>query len=450
MTVVGALLLLWPALNNGFPLAYYDSVAHLSTAAHFRAVPDRPPGYGLFLTLGEVTGTIWVPVFLQALFTSLLLLRLLLAYGAARRWLLAASGVLLLLVTSSVAKYPSWLMPDVMLSWLFLGVLLTLASARRVDQVIGALAVVFAIVVANAHLALGLGVVSLLGCWLLWKRRSSWPLRRRQILRLMLLLVCGVPLASLVSAAVGAGFTPTRGGAVFFTARLHEGGLLLTTLDERCGSQKWKLCEHRETFRRHLDDSADWYLWAHDTPLHQVGGWSPESQREHREIVAQVLLDQPLALARTSLSRAAQQLGTMDSSGGLMPRIDASGLARMSWFLTERDRRAFVKGSQYRGRPVRLRVLRIDEYGQHVFFVGLVVVLAVVFALRRSWASARVLLAVLVLLLLSAALIGLTGTVLGRYMARVAWLLPYCLLLALLVGLPSWGRVRGMLRGWAR
>lgn len=441
MTLLGALLLLWPALRNGFPLVFYDSVAHLSTAATFHAVPDRPPSYGLFLTLGEVFGSIWVPVALQALLTSLLLQRLLWAYGGARRWAFAATGMVLLLLSSNVAKYPSWLMPDVMLAWLFLGVLLTLASRRRSDQWIGALAIVLAVIAANFHLALGLGVALLLGLWALWMRRSLGPLRRRRVLRVVLLIGCGWPLASLINMAVGAGFSPTRGGSVFLAARLHEGGLLLTTLDERCSQRTWKLCEHRETLRTHLEDNADWYLWAHlQSPLHRVGAWSPGSQREHGEIVRQVLRDHPLAFLQTSLVRAWQQLWTMDSSAGLQPRIDHPGLERMSWFMTKRDRHAFMLSAQFQARPWRLRVLRLDEPLQHIVHFWLAAVLAVGFALRRRWAPARVLLGALLFILMGAVLIGLTGTVIGRYMARVTWLLPYCTILALLAGMPRWRR----------
>ena len=55
----GGLLLLWPALLNGYPLVFIDTHAYLAQTIVPRMAWDKPWVYGPFLHLGHWQLTLW-------------------------------------------------------------------------------------------------------------------------------------------------------------------------------------------------------------------------------------------------------------------------------------------------------------------------------------------------------------------------------------------------------
>lgn len=150
----GAIILLWGALYNGFPLVYNDTGTYLSSGLTLELPLDRPIFYGLFLRATQALSlNLWTPIAAQALILAWLLLLvirkvrpgvalwetagvwLLLAFGTALPWfcgqlmadvftgILALSGYLLILHRPSLR----WL-ETAFLSALFLVSLLVHSS----------------------------------------------------------------------------------------------------------------------------------------------------------------------------------------------------------------------------------------------------------------------------------------------------------------------------------
>ena len=65
-----AVLLLWPALWNGYPIVFADTGTYLSQAIHLYAGWDRPIFYSLFMLPLHATVTVWPVVVAQALLTA--------------------------------------------------------------------------------------------------------------------------------------------------------------------------------------------------------------------------------------------------------------------------------------------------------------------------------------------------------------------------------------------
>ena len=67
---LSALLLLWPALRNGYPIVFDDTGTYLSQAVHRYLGWDRPVFYSLFLFPLHLTLTTWPDVAAQALLAA--------------------------------------------------------------------------------------------------------------------------------------------------------------------------------------------------------------------------------------------------------------------------------------------------------------------------------------------------------------------------------------------
>ena len=77
--LAATLALLWPALQNGYPLLRFDSAGYVADALRLQFFEGRPLGYPLFLAVPARTGTLWTALVLQSFGTCLLALRLAIA-----------------------------------------------------------------------------------------------------------------------------------------------------------------------------------------------------------------------------------------------------------------------------------------------------------------------------------------------------------------------------------
>ena len=68
--LAGAALLSWPALLNGFPLVYIDTVSYLGQTVMGEWPWDKTPAYGAFLHLFHWRLALWPAVAAQALIGS--------------------------------------------------------------------------------------------------------------------------------------------------------------------------------------------------------------------------------------------------------------------------------------------------------------------------------------------------------------------------------------------
>ena len=74
MVPAATLLLLGPALINGYPLVYADTGTYLTSGFQLGIPADRPLGYGLFCRLFSGDGlSLWGVVIAQALLSAVVL-----------------------------------------------------------------------------------------------------------------------------------------------------------------------------------------------------------------------------------------------------------------------------------------------------------------------------------------------------------------------------------------
>ena len=291
LTVATALLLA-PAIWNGFPLVYYDSVDYLQLPFIWQMPIYRTAGYALVTILGRLAHSLWAVPLLQSALVAYVL------YEALRRFqprapetaLVAVAGLLLL--TSGLPWFTSEIMPDAFTGIVVLAFAILvcdeglLGSARRAGLT-AILALAIAVHTSHAALTGGL-LLSLLLVSL--AAPSLWPGLLYRLKLPFLAFMIGLGLAT------GANFAATgrpfllQDNAVLTLGLFIEDGLAEKYLDHACGKPepKYQLC----AARRRLPHNANMFLW-HDRDFDKLGGWMGMHD-EARRIVRASIKSYPL------------------------------------------------------------------------------------------------------------------------------------------------------------
>jgi hypothetical protein len=307
---VAALVLLWPAFWNGYPLVFSDTGTYLTQAIEHHLGWDRPPLYSLAILPLHMTLTTWPVVAAQALVTAHLLRLLCRALlPAARVWWLPALCAVLA-VASAAPWFAAQLMPDIFTPLLAIALSLLALTPDRLgsgERLWLILLSAFMIGVHQANLPLALALLLLLAP--LRRDRAAGGLRR---LLAAPALACAALLA--VNLAGHARLSLAPYGNVFVLARVIEDGPGLDALHRRCPHPGWRLCAWRDAMPANADD----FLWRDDSPLLLAGGARLVSA-EADGIIAAAVADEPGATARAALRNFARQATHFATGDGLDP-----------------------------------------------------------------------------------------------------------------------------------
>ena len=130
--LLSAILLLWPALLNGYPIVFDDTGTYLSQAVHRYLGWDRPVFYSLFLFPLHLTLTTWPAIAAQALLAAytLHLVRRVLLPAISPWWLPPFVGHARPSATA-LPWFAAQLMPDIFTPLLILALALLLFAPER-------------------------------------------------------------------------------------------------------------------------------------------------------------------------------------------------------------------------------------------------------------------------------------------------------------------------------
>ncbi len=297
-----ALLLLAPALFNGFPLVYADTGTYLSSGFHPGVPADRPIGYGLFCRICSANGaSLWGVVAAQALIAALVLVHAW-QVAAGRRWGLFLVTMTVLSATTGLGWYTGRLLPDAFTAPAIVSTaLLVLAPLRLPWRIIHAMVVSLACSTHFSHLLIipATAFLSLAIQRALLRERAS-PAGTMTVLASLALAV-GFLLAG--NRIAGHGWVLSRGTPLVLLGRTVDAGAMPGALQRHCPTHHWSLCEGPAP-----RDSRE-LLWGTDSPVTRAGGWDaflPEA----KAMTAVLMADAEVrgALWRTAWRDAARQL----------------------------------------------------------------------------------------------------------------------------------------------
>ena len=435
-----ALLLLWPALWNGYPIVFADTGTYLSQAIHRYAGWDRPIFYSLLIFPLHATFSLWPVIVAQAHLVAWLL-------WLVWRTLLPGVSPILFVVGIAALAVGTWLpwivsevMPDVFTPLLILCLCLLTWLPDRLTQrqqvVVAALA---SLMIASQQSSLPLACVLLMVLSILvWshqsprhrnpaKRTTSFnqgPGPARRCLLVVLPPVLALLALCLVNLAAHGRFAASPFGNVFLLARVIYDGPGLETLRRDCPTRHWQLCPY---FDR-LPPTSDEFLWSPDGPLFLAGGAKAVSI-EADAIIGATLQAHPGAEARAAIRNTLEQLYLFSSGEGLTswPAEVSPNIERD---FPPREAASYAAARQQAGNlvvPPPLPTLH-----RYIALGGVAACLILLpIAMARRAPSAGFLLAVIIALPLSAAITGGLSAPHARYQSRIMWLPPFIAALSL-------------------
>lgn len=311
--VISLLLLLAPALWNGFPIIFHDTGGYIGRVLEMNLAPGRSFFYGVFLW---ATSLGWWWFFGVVLVQSLVVLRLihllLRCHELPQGPLPLAMIVAILALATGVSWYTAQLMPDILVPLTVLSLWLLGFRAKRLrgwEKMEVSSVALLGLLSHMSCLALGIGLAGcILACrWL----TGNWRLNDRAT---PLLPVATVGVALVLMPLVHGlflgkwGYTP--GGPAFLYGRLVQDGVAERWLAENCPVPGIQLCGLQER----LPTTADDFLWNGGSPFIDIGSWNEEAGRELGFLVKRSFLDLPGMTVGTGLVSAARQL-TMNATG---------------------------------------------------------------------------------------------------------------------------------------
>lgn len=281
----GALALLFPAFNNGYPFLYADTSTYL-TGGFLGAVSDiRPITYGLFLRHVSLMESLWLVVIAQALILSALVHLFFRVFSttADNSGFRPLVTLVALSLTTHIGISTGMLMPDFLTAASIIGVAILLFASplRWAEMVFCGVVAWFGLSSHYSNHYIFLCVLLGVGgywAWQRWVARSTFrPRRFGWVVGLWGLAYFTIPALHYMH---GGGFVRDKASHVFMIGRLNQMGLLKPFLQENCDSSgNWGLCAFKDAI-------PDDFLWNSESPVYKTGGWAANKADYNRVLAA--------------------------------------------------------------------------------------------------------------------------------------------------------------------
>lgn len=308
------LLMIAPALWNGYPLLQWDTGGYLARWYEGYLVPSRSTVFGLYLHYGEPLG-FWINLALQSLAT-LWLLQLTLRVLAIMQTFRFVAISLVLMLSTALPWLASMLLTDIFAGLSVLSLFLLVIGGNKTSMLEKLALFVFTAFAAGTHSAtLGVLVGLCIAGWLL----RPWLGRRLPISGLVqatMTIVAGSLMLLAANHALSGQWAWTPGGYGVAFGRMMQDGIVARYLDEHCGRETYRLCP----YRNELPPTADEFLWGKSVfnTLGRFEGMNEEMSR----IVVKSLAAYPAWQAGAALRAMGQQLlhvATGEGTSGWIP-----------------------------------------------------------------------------------------------------------------------------------
>jgi hypothetical protein len=417
---VAVLLLLAPALWNGFPLLQYDTGGYLARWYEGHLEESRSTVYGLYLVL-TARPDFWPAVAIQAMLTVWVLWLTLRAHALASPLVLVVTAAVLAIATS-LSWLASTLLTDIFAGVAVLALYLVVLRADTLARwerwaLIALLA--FSAATHTATLAVLLALLAA-GLLVALVRRRLVPFAG--LARGAFAIVISIALLLAANVAVAGRLAWTPGGSAIPFGRMLQAGIVARYLAERCPDPRLpKLCANRDK----LPTDSDFFFWGSDL-FDELGRFEGLGD-EMRIVVRESLTAYPAAQLAAAITATAQQLVRVATGYGI--RTD---IWHTHWIIetfTPHATPAMKAAHQQRG---DLDFTAINHLHVPVAWGSMLLLLGVIAlaARRRQYAGIGDLAAVVALAIVAnAAVCGALSNPNDRYGARMVWLATLVVLL---------------------
>lgn len=294
------LMLLAPALWNGYPLLQWDTGGYLARWYEGYLVPSRSTAFGLYLHFGE-DSAFWINLGIQALATLWILQLTLRVLGMAQPLRLLAISLALVL-TTSLPWLASMLLTDIFAGLSVLSLFILAVHRERTSTAEKCLLfglTTFAAATHSATLAMLLGLCA--AGWII-RPFSRGRISVGGLTQASLTIAAGAALLLSTNFALSGQVAWTPGGYGVAFGRMMQDGIVARYLNDHCRQLELKLCPYRDR----LPATADQFLWG-NSMFNTLGRFQGLND-EMGFIVLHSLVEYPAWQAEAALASTAKQL----------------------------------------------------------------------------------------------------------------------------------------------
>jgi hypothetical protein len=294
------LMLLAPALWNGYPLLQWDTGGYLARWYEGYLVPSRSTVFGLYLHYGEDSG-FWINLGIQALATLWILQLTLRVFGMAQPLRLLAMSFVLIL-TTALPSLASMLLTDIFAGLSVLSLFILVVCGERTTAIEKCCLFALTAFAAASHSATLSVLLGLCGLGWIVRPLSRGRIAVSGLTQGSLTIVTGAAMLLSTNFALSGQLAWTPGGYGVAFGRMLQDGIVTRYLRDHCPQQSLKLCP----YRNELPATADQFLWG-NSMFNTLGRFKGLND-EMGFIVLRSLAEYPALQAKAALTATAQQL----------------------------------------------------------------------------------------------------------------------------------------------
>jgi hypothetical protein len=424
---ISVVIPLWPALLNGYVLAYPDTGAYIYSG-HTGNVPvDRPLMYGFLLRHISLSWSLWPMIIFHSV-TITFLLRELIAkfteFNSLRLAINTGVTVLLLSLITALPYHVCQAIPDI-LSACTVIIFFLLVSHRGQWSIneylmLGLFVLFFPTHASNLPVMLLTVFLFMLAQWLIYRNRMMF---NSLLLLSFMILFTGWLSGAGLHYIKSKQFVFSRGAHMFLMGRMLESGVLKPYLNDKCVNENLSLCERKE----HLPEKAFQFLWEggvyYDEQCMNQGGWENcwnIRQKEYMGMLLDMVTHQPYAgmIIKTSVMESWRQFYMFHCDD--LPPMKEAVYPLIRDFYPD-DQHQFEQAKQFN------ETLRFDTMSNIqlvAVIIGSVVLLVLLLFRQLPQIYVSALMFFVFSLISNAIVCGAISNVVNRYQGRLIWLIP--------------------------
>ncbi|MCW5688245.1 MAG: hypothetical protein KIT76_06845 [Pseudolabrys sp.] len=308
---LSTLLLVAPALWNGFPLLEYDTGGFLARWYEGTLLINRPLIYGLLLMI-NVPFAFWPVLIIQSWLTIWVLALVLRTHGYGGRPMLLLGIIAVLSVVTTLPWITAILLTDIYsgLAVLAFYMLLTRSELLTRGERYGLIALIACAAASHSATLAVLMLLSAASLVLTLVDRRRLP--RLRVAQGVLAIALGAVIVLGTNFILVKRLAWTPGGFSMYFGRMLQAGIVPKYLDKHCPDPSIKLCAIKDQ----LPDNADDWFWADKNfdKLGRFAGMSAEMERVALGSAAEF----PLDVLKTTIEATAVQLVAVRTGEGVV------------------------------------------------------------------------------------------------------------------------------------
>lgn len=433
--VIGLILLVGPAIRNGFPILHADSGTYLLEGFGSKIPVSRPITYCLFVRFTSYIYSLWSVIIVQSIIVYWMIwLTINTILGKRDIAWLPFMAVAILSATTGISYYASQIMPDIFLSVALMAifVLTQRGNLPVYSLVMVGLLLWISLIVHLSNLPIITCVSIALLALMIYFRKTFLKKTFKNIAVLFSVLLISWLTNPFFSYSYGEGFQMSNSSNIVFFSRLLQAGAAQQYIKDKCKEDdQYYLCKYLDEIDNY--NRLDVFLWSdtsllYDHPCNEKS-WDACWRERNKEfgLVNSAILSHPASRA-IFLKAVWNDFLLQLRSFELTSYVSFSAGSHIEYPMKTyfaRDYPSFVNSLQYSGTlnfPEQSRIIR------WTIILSLIIIIVLIIKNRMYFSISQPIFYLILILLMSwlinSALTTTFAVGSNRFLGRFIWLLP--------------------------